>query len=104
MTTDAVPVTRYLAVFGALLALTALTVAVSYVDLPTTLAIGVGLAIALTKAALVALFFMHLIHERGLIYATLIFTAVFCGALFGLTLWTEADHVPGTRFTNPFAS
>lgn len=92
----------YLVVFAALLVLTALTVAVSLLSLPHAVAIALGVAIATAKAALVALFFMHLKYERAIVYATLGFTAVFCVALFGLTLWTEADHVLGTTFTQPF--
>jgi cytochrome c oxidase subunit IV len=94
----------YLIVFAALLALTVLTVVVSWAEMPGTLAIAVGLAIAAAKGTLVAMFFMHLAHERMIVYATLAFTAVFCVALFGLTLWTEADHVLGTEFTQPFNS
>jgi cytochrome c oxidase subunit 4 len=97
--TDVAPqVKGYITVFAALLVLTALTVAVSYVHLPTTPAVTVGVTIALAKAALVAMFFMHLKHERRLIYAALILTAVLFVALMGLTLWSETDHVPGTRF------
>ena len=92
----------YLVVFGVLLGLTVLTVAVSLLPMPATLAIAVGLAIAAAKGTLVAMFFMHLTHERMIVYVTLAFTAVFCVALFALTLWTEADHVPGTEFTQPF--
>ena len=93
---------RYLIVFGALLVLTVLTVAVASVALPRSLAIAVGLGIAAAKGTLVVLFFMHLKSERAIVYITLAFTAVFCAALFGLTLWTEADHVLGTEFTQPF--
>ena len=93
---------HYLIVFGVLLALTALTVVVSSVPMPATLAIAVGLAIAAAKGSLVAMFFMHLTHERMIVYVTLAFTAVFCVALFGLLLWSEADHVLGTEFTQPF--
>ena len=93
---------RYLIVFGALLALTVLTVAVSSVSMPSALAIAVGLGIAAAKGTLVALFFMHLNHERMIVYVTLAFTAVFCVSLFALTLWTEADHALGTEFTQPF--
>jgi cytochrome c oxidase subunit 4 len=49
----------YLLVFAALLVLTAVTVAVSYVDLGP-LSTVVALSIAVTKALLVLLFFMHL--------------------------------------------
>ena len=94
----ATQVRGYMAVFGALLVLTAVTVAVSYVHLPTTPAVALGIAIATVKAALVAMFFMHLNHERRLIYAALILTAVLFVSLISLTLWSETDHVPGTRF------
>ena len=99
---DTIEVRRYLTIFACLLVLTALTVAVSWLTLPRVLAIAVGLGIASAKGTLVALFFMHLVNERAIVYATLAFTAVFCAALFGLTLWTEADHVFGTEFTQPF--
>ncbi len=99
MTNDvAAQVRNYLTVFGALLILTVVTVAVSYVHLPTTPAVALGLTIAIAKAALVAMFFMHLNHERRLIYVALILTVVLFAALIGLTLWSETDHVPGTRF------
>jgi cytochrome c oxidase subunit 4 len=49
----------YLAVFGCLLGLTALTTAVAFADLGR-LSTVIMLAIAVTKATLVALFFMHL--------------------------------------------
>lgn len=100
----AVQVRPYLIVFGALLVLTLVTVAVSYLDKPPALTIAIGLALATAKAALVALFFMHLKNERQLIYVTLAFTGVFFAALLGFTLWTEADHITGTEFTQPFDS
>jgi cytochrome c oxidase subunit 4 len=103
MTHDAgVHTKRYLVVFGALVVLTAVTVIVSYLPLPGTLGIAIGVAIAVAKAALVALFFMHLVSERTIVYLALGFSAVFCLALFGLALWTEADHVLGTRFSDAF--
>lgn len=92
----------YFIVFGALLILTGLTVAVSWLPLPPAIAIAIGLVIAAVKASLVAMFFMHLIHERGMVVLTLVLTAVICAALFGLTLWTEGDHVPGTEFSDAF--
>jgi len=100
----AVQVRGYLLVFGALLALTVITVAVSYLQMPAGPAIALGLAIATAKAALVAMFFMHLNHERQLIYVALLFTGIFFAALIGLTLWSETDHVPGTEFTQPFSA
>lgn len=97
-------VTGYLIVFGVLLGLTAATVGVSRIAMPPAPAIVVGLTIAFVKAALVALYFMHVAHERGMVLATLALTAIACGALFGLTLWTEAGHVPGTEFSSPYSA
>ncbi len=58
-----VPVKVLAAVFGALLALTVLTVAVARVDLGN-LNLYVALAIAGVKATLVVLYFMHLRYDR----------------------------------------
>ena len=67
----------YIGVFIALAVLTVLTVAVSYFHMPPVLAIGVALLIAAFKGSLVAGFFMHLLHERKLIYWLLILTVIF---------------------------
>ncbi len=56
------PVRTYVIVAGILLALTALTVAVSFVPLGV-LHVPVALAIAAAKAVLVVLFFMHVRHS-----------------------------------------
>src|SRR5438132_4457714 len=67
----------YIMVFVALAALTVVTVAVSYLQLDVTKSILVALAIACVKGSLVALFFMHLISERTVIYWTLLLCALF---------------------------
>ena len=73
----------YVLVFVALMALTAITVAVSYLHLPVHQAIVLALLIASIKVSMVGAFFMHLISERKLIYGTLIVTAIiFIGLLF----------------------
>ena len=87
----------YLMVFGALMVMTILTVAVSYLNLPTTAAVLVALAIATFKASLVAMFFMHLKGERPIIFWSLAVTAAFFVFLFALPMWTEGDHIIGTR-------
>ena len=58
----------YLAVFGALAALTVVTVTVSYLHLNRAGAIGVALFIAALKVSLIAAFFMHLKFEKKLIH------------------------------------
>ena len=81
-------VRRYLMVLGALGVLTLITVAISRLQLPTGQAIALGLAVATIKGSLVAAFFMHLISERKLIFAVLIFTVFF----FGMLLWGPWHH------------
>jgi len=103
MTHDAaVDVKGYLAVFGALLVLTLLTVGVSTLHLAELPAVLVGIAIAIAKAALVALFFMHLRSERAIVYWALGFTGFFFVALLALVLLSEGDHLFGTRFGDAF--
>ncbi len=58
-----VPIRTLLAVFGALIVFTGLTVAVRYVDLGDG-NIVLALTIAAIKAGLVALYFMHLRYDR----------------------------------------
>jgi cytochrome c oxidase subunit 4 len=100
----AVQVRGYLAVFGALLVLTLVTVAVSYLDLPAVETVAVALVIATVKAALVAMFFMHLKGERPMVTWPLAFTAFFFVALLAAILLSEGDHLAGTKFGDAFQS
>jgi len=76
-------VRQYLMVFGALLVLTVVTVAVSRLELGVEMAVAVALAIATVKGSMVASVFMHLSHEKKLIYGVLILTVVFAIGLIG---------------------
>lgn len=73
-------------VFAALILLTVLTVAVTYVDLGA-LNIWIALLVAAVKAALVGLYFMHLRYDspfNGIILAiSLLFVAIFIAAALG---------------------
>ena len=71
----------YITVFVALMVLTLITVAVSYLDFSIPMAVTVALLIATVKGSLVACYFMHLISEKKLIHAVLILTAAFFVAL-----------------------
>ena len=82
----------YLTVFGALAALTVLTVAASYLNVSTTEAIFLALSIATVKASLVAGYFMHLITERQTIIYILCLTFVFFLVCMFLPLITYIDH------------
>ena len=81
----------YITVFVALMALTLVTVAVSYLDLSPAMAVSVALFIATIKGTLVACYFMHLISEKRLIYAVLVITAVKFVALLALPALTQSD-------------
>lgn len=86
-------VRKAMVVFGALMGLTVLTVAISYLRLPTPIAITLALIVAITKGSLVALFFMHLISEKGTIYMLLIFTGIFFLALLFLPVFTGLNVI-----------
>jgi cytochrome c oxidase subunit IV len=98
----AAQVRGYMFVFGALLVLTMATVGVSYLRLPEAPAVVIGISIALTKAALVAMYFMHLKGEKPMVYWPLGLTAfLFVGLIAGLLL-SEGDHLFGTQFGDAF--
>lgn len=86
-------VRTYMKVFAALVALTFITVGVSYIHLPTVPALLVGLAIAAIKASLVALFFMHLIDEKKVIYATMALAVVFFFFELLIPLMSESNNL-----------
>lgn len=86
-------VRTYILVFVALMALTVITVAVSYLDLTTGPAVALALFIALVKGSLVACYFMHLISEKKLIYAVLIFTVIFFLAVLLGPVLTNLDEI-----------
>ena len=81
----------YITVFVALMVLTVVTVAISYLDLSVPVAVTVALFVATVKGALVAGYFMHLISEKKLIYAVLVLTVVFFFALLALPVVTHSN-------------
>src|SRR5688572_15794673 len=98
-----VDVKPYIAVFGALMVLTLVTVAISYLKLPATSTVLLALVIATTKATLVAMYFMHLKSERAMVYWPLALTAFLFVGLLGSLIWSEGDHLFGARFTDAFS-
>ncbi len=83
----------YLRVFGALIVLTAITVAVSYLELSSVGAIALALFIASIKGSLVACYFMHLIDERKLILAVLALTVLFFFFALVIPVVTEGNNI-----------
>lgn len=96
-------VRTYLNVFAALMALTLITVAASYLHLAIPLAIVLALGIAILKGSLVASFFMHLISERPLIFGALLITVVLFTALMVLPVLATKDSIatPYSPWTTP---
>ena len=84
----------YVMVFTALAVLTVVTVAISYLHLPTALAISVAMVVATVKAGLVAGYFMHLISEEKVILWLLLLCAAFLVALMVLPVGTETGIAP----------
>jgi cytochrome c oxidase subunit 4 len=81
----------YITVFVALMVLTGITVAVSYLDLAIPLAVTVALFVAVIKGGLVAGYFMHLVSEKKLIYAVLAVTVAFFVVLMFLPVLTHSN-------------
>jgi cytochrome c oxidase subunit 4 len=80
-----VPLRVYYTVFALLLVLTAVTVAVSAIDLGPLNTV-VALAIACLKATLVILYFMHVRYGTGLTWLVVLAGFVWLGILLSFTL------------------
>jgi cytochrome c oxidase subunit IV len=83
----------YITVFVTLLALTIITVTISYFNLSVVPAIIAALIIASVKGSLVASYFMHLISEKKIIYAALGLTVVFFLVLIFIPLLAMSDRI-----------
>jgi cytochrome c oxidase subunit IV len=80
-----VPLRVYFAIFGALMVLTATTVAVAYVDLgPLNLAVAMGIAIL--KATLVILYFMHVRYSGHMVKVYVAAGFLFLVIMLGITM------------------
>ena len=80
-----VPLKIYFAIFAALMVLTAATVWVAFIDLGT-LNTFVALAIAVTKATLVILFFMHVKYSSKLTWLVVASGFVFLAIMLAFTM------------------
>lgn len=84
---------RYLIVFAVLVVATVTTVGVAVLHLRPAVAVAAALAVASIKAALVALFFMHLARERRAISALVLVAGFLLVALIGLVVLTDRTQV-----------
>jgi len=83
----------YLSIFLALLAGTALTVWAGLHDFPRQLNVIIALTIAVIKATLVVLYFMHVRYSPRLIWVVFTSALFWLAILFALTLsdyWTRS--------------
>ena len=87
---------NYMVIFYWLAALTALEVGVTYAPIPKLLMIAILVGLALTKAAMVAMYFMHLKFERttlGLIALTPpVLLVLFVCVTYPDTAWRLLGH------------
>ncbi len=80
-----VPIKLYLAIFAALMVLTAFTVWVAFLDLGPANSI-VALGVAVTKATLVVLFFMHVKYSSRLTWLVVASGFFFLLIMIALTM------------------
>jgi cytochrome c oxidase subunit IV len=92
-----VPVSTYVVVFVSLLILTALTTGVAYIDMGRWNLI-VALVIAVAKASLVVLFFMHLKYNKGLSRLAIVAALFWLGLMMTFSL---SDELTRTWEINP---
>src|SRR4051812_22186827 len=90
----------YLAVFAALILLTLLTVALSRVQMTEDWHTIIGLTIAVAKASLVILFFMHLFYSTRLTWLVALSGLLWLGILIAYTM---SDYMTRSwdRFPSP---
>jgi cytochrome c oxidase subunit 4 len=84
-----VPVKTYVLIFVALLLLTGLTTGVAFIDLGAELNTIIALTIAVVKALLVILFFMHVKYSPGLTKMVIVAGFFFLALLIAFTLADE---------------
>jgi cytochrome c oxidase subunit 4 len=93
MSEHIVPLKIYVSIFAALLVGTALTVWAGLQDFPGQLNVIVALTIAVVKATLVVLYFMHVRYSSRLIWVVFTSALFWLAILFALTFsdyWTRS--------------
>ena len=85
MTPHVLPVRIYYAIFAVLMICTAITVGIAFVDLGPFNAVA-ALTIAVFKATLVVLFFMHVKYSTRLTWAVVVGSIFWLGILLTLTM------------------
>lgn len=97
MSVSVLSVRNHVVVLMALLLLTAATVGVSFLNIRGRWHLASGVGIAVVKASLVALFFMHVLHSRAATRAVIVVAVFWLAAvLLGLILtdYTTRGSLP----------
>lgn len=104
------PLSTYFKTYGALLVLTVLTVSVSYVNLGSSVNLGIALLIATIKASVVAALFMHLASDHKFHSVILGSSVVFLFIFIVFTMFdteyrsrTNVEDGMRTNMAAPFA-
>ena len=87
----------YVTIFLALMVGTTLTVLAAFYDFPGPLNVVVALTIAVIKATLVVLYFMHVRYSGRLIWLVITAALLWLGIMFALTVsdyWTRMWLTP----------
>lgn len=87
----------YIAIFLALMAGTALTLLAAFYDFPGPLNAVVALTIAVVKATLVVLYFMHVRYSGRLVWLVIVAALLWLVIMFAITFsdyWTRAWQPP----------
>lgn len=96
------PRRTYFIIFFTLMILTAITVWVAFIDLGP-LSTPIALAIAMIKASLVLLYFMHLRHSTRVTWVVLVAAFLWLGVLFVLTFSDYLSRRWDPNYITPFA-
>ena len=87
----------YIAIFLALMVGTALTVLAAFYDFPGPLNAVVALTIAVVKATLVVLYFMHVRYSGRLVWLVIVAALLWLVIMFAITFsdyWTRSWQPP----------
>jgi cytochrome c oxidase subunit 4 len=105
------PLAVYLKTYGALIVLTVLTVSVSYVNLGSSVNLGIALLIATIKASVVAALFMHLASDHKFHTVIMLSSVVFLFVFITFTMFdteyrgrVNAEDGQRVNMAAPFAT
>jgi cytochrome c oxidase subunit 4 len=96
------PIKVLLGTWGALMVLTVITVLATKVDFGSSLNLAIAMAIAVVKATLVILFFMHLAYDK-LFHSVMVGGGLLAAGLFIAISLMDSDQYQQNLIWNPEA-